>query len=195
MGIPFIPGFGTARFQSDFPVGFTPDPISGAVVPGLTYQPLPAPDGSIRGDFETGPRNDGFYVSDPFGRNSEWFDGNTLWNREVGNPEVTKLLNGNDFMMDQLSGLTQWNAGQTPFPPQFGFPFNYPAFPGTPANPITGGAIQGLYGGGLGGFGGGFGGGIGGFGGGFGGGMIPGMQPGVMPAPIGQMPQQQQQQM
>ena len=134
------------RLMPDYLTGFTPDATTAAVVPGLTYQPLPNPDGSPRGFFDAGPAIDGFYMRDPYGRTTEFFDGAMLWNRAGTSPEVTQLINGSDFGITQLSQLAQWNLGQTPFPPNMKFPANAPPFPGTPASPIGSGAELGLAG-------------------------------------------------
>jgi len=48
--------------------------------------------------------------------------------------------------LTQLSQWTQWQQGLTPYPPNFSFPAQYPAFPGTPANPYGSGAELGLAG-------------------------------------------------
>jgi hypothetical protein len=135
-----------ARLQPDYLTGFTPDATTAAIVPGLAYQPLPNFDGSTREYFDVGPYADGFLMRDPYGRTQEFFDGAMLWNRNGTSPEVTKLINGSDFGITQLSQLTQWQAGQTPFPPNMKFPAQYPAFMGTPASPIGSGAELGLAG-------------------------------------------------
>jgi hypothetical protein len=144
MAIP--PGFGTNRLNPQFPVNYTPDSTTGAVQPGATYQPLPGPYGEIRGDFETHPGTDGFYVTSPMGTNTEWFDGNTVWNQGQMGSDVTQVLNLNSLLKDQASHFVQYSAGLAPYPPDFGFPYDYPKFPGTPANPATLGAAEGLMG-------------------------------------------------
>ncbi|MCE2930741.1 MAG: hypothetical protein LW809_05075 [Vampirovibrionales bacterium] len=134
------------RLMPDYPTGFTPDATTAAVVPGLTYQPLPAPNGMPRGNFDLGPYSEGSLMTNPYGGTQEFFDGATLWNRNGTSDDVKKLINGSDFGITQLSQWTQWQQGLTPYPPNFSFPAQYPAFPGTPANPYGSGAELGLAG-------------------------------------------------
>jgi hypothetical protein len=146
------------RLMPDYPTMFTPDAVTAAVVPGLTYQPYPDPmTGLPRGNFDAGPDIDGFDMRDPYGRiTANYFDGSTLWNRGIS-PEVSKLITASDFGITQLSQQMQWERGQTQWPPNYRVPSAYPGFAGTPANPIGTGAEIGLagipygYGGGYGG--------------------------------------------
>jgi hypothetical protein len=141
-----IPGYGTNRLSPQYPVNYTPDAVTGAVTPGATYQPLPGPNGEIRGDFQTHPGEDGFWVTSPMGTNTPWFDGNTYWNQGEMGSDVSQVINLNNVLKDQASQYVQYSAGLSPYPPNFAFPYDYPKFPGTPANPYTLGAGTGLAG-------------------------------------------------
>lgn len=134
------------RLMPDYPTGFTPDATTAAVVPGLTYQPLPGPNGMPRGNFDLGPDIDGTLMINPYGGTGQFFDGATLWNRNGTSDEVKKLINGSDFGIIQLSDWKEWEQGYKPYPPNLSFPYSYPKFPGTPGNPFGSGAELGLAG-------------------------------------------------
>lgn len=139
-----VPGLGTSTMLPQYPQQYTPDAGTAAVTPGAAYQPLPGLGGEIRGDFETHPGDDGFYVTSPIGTNTEWFDGNTLWNQGGMTSEVSNVLNLNNLLKDQASQFVQYSAGLSPYPPDFGFPYDRPTFLGTPANPASYGAAVGI---------------------------------------------------
>ncbi len=129
-----------------YPAGFTPDAVTAAVVPGLEFQNLPGPDGMPRGNFDLGPSTDGFLFRNPYGGTQGFFTGSQYLNRDGTSDDVKKIINGSDFGITQLAQWTQWQQGLTPYPPNFAFPYQYPAFPGTPANPYGSGAELGLAG-------------------------------------------------
>jgi hypothetical protein len=130
----------------DYPTGFTPDATTAAVVPGLTYQPLPGPNGMPRGNFDLGPDIDGTLRINPYGGTGQFFDGATLWNRDGTSDEVKKMLNLGDQTILQASDDLNWRAGYKPYRANLNFPYSYPKFPGTPGNPYGSGAELGLAG-------------------------------------------------
>jgi hypothetical protein len=116
------------------PAGFTPDATTAVTTPGVYYRPYNFPDGTPAPLYKTGPRNDGFIT----GNGQQFFDGNLLWNRRVGNEDVTAAINNLDYLFLQGDQWTKWQQGLTPMPPNYNFPSNYPPLPGTPPNPFGG---------------------------------------------------------